>query len=241
MSEDTKDVKETIQDSSSDKAAAVSVDTGKTEETKDIFEDENKRTIPYSRFKEMVDTKKGLEKQVKQMEKLVEDKVNETARQYQTYYEAELAKINRTLQSNDSLMTEESNPYDGKISELTSQLTNLRSTIENLRSESEVTKFNNEVSKLKDVYPMLDEEHVMAVKKIKPDWSLEECAEYSHVKWDGKIKGKVNEILEKKKEAAKKPVFVSGDKFVLKPEEKPRNLKDAKKKYMEFMKNRERD
>jgi hypothetical protein len=234
MSEEIKDVKEEV----IAPTTVVSTDTAKAEETKEnIFEDENKRTIPYARFKEMVDTKKDLEKKVKQMEQMVNDKVNETARQYQTYYEGELAKINRAIQADPyAAQPEENNVYNKDIGSLNEQLTSLKSTIESLRIESETNKLNTQIGKLKDVYPMLDEEHVYAVKKLKPDWSLEECAEYSHQKWDGKIKEKVNRIMEQKKEAAKKPVLVAGEKFVLKPEEKPKSLKDAKKKYMDFMK-----
>jgi len=235
MSEELKDVKQEV---IAPDTAKVAADTTKVEAPKEeVFEDEAKRTIPYSRFKEMVDTKKDLEKKVKQMEAMVNEKVNETARQYQTYYEGELAKINRSLQNPyEASTTEEADVYTGKISELTEQLNGLKGTIEHLRTESETAKLNSNIVKLKDVYPMLDEEHVYAVKKMKPDWSLEECAEYSHQKWDSKIKGKVTEILEKKKEAAKKPVLVAGERLVLKPEDRPKNMSEARKKYFEFKK-----
>jgi len=230
--DENKDVKEEV----INPTPAVSADTVKEETKENLFEDENKRTIPYSRFKEVVDTKKDLEKKIKQMEQVVEQKVNETARQYQTYYEGELAKINRSIQADPYTTQEEANPYNEVISTLKNEISSLKGDLSSLKTESETSKLNSQIGKLKDVYPMLDEEHVYAVKKMKPDWSLEECAEYSHQKWDSKVKEKVTRIIEQKKEAAKKPVLVAGEKFVLKPEEKPKNMRDAVKKYREFMK-----
>lgn len=239
MAEEIKDVKNATETST---VAPVEskTETAQAEGQDEAFVPEEKRSIPYPRFKEVLETKKDLERKIKQMEKTVEEKVAETARQYQTYYESELAKVSRAKQADPYQEIEEvgttASPYvDRELVTLKDEIKALKSDLIGFKTQAETKDLQARIAQLKDVYPSLDEEHVYVVKKMKPDLSLEECAEYSHKKFEDAVKDRYNKVMEKKREAAKKPVLVEGERFVLKPEEKPKSFKDAKKRLMEHM------
>jgi hypothetical protein len=116
------------------------------------------------------------------------------------------------------------------------ELKALKSTISQLKSERDNDSLISQVKSLKAVYPEMEEEHVLVVKKTKPNWSLEECAEYSHKYFEDRIKGKYSAMMAKKKEAAKKPIMGADGKLNIEPSERPKNFQDAKKRMMEYAK-----
>lgn len=227
-------------------SAKAPVDTTKVEGTKEdvnlepekVEEDLN-RSIPYSRFKEVLDAKKEQERKVKELEKVYNDKLVNTQREIQTYYETELAKMQRLAQDPYATVSEP-DPTETKFGSVNQELTILKTELERLKNESETQKINGEINKLKSVYPDMDDEHVFAVKKMKPDWTLEECAEYSHSKYGNLVKTRLNKLIEAKKEAAKKQVLVSDGKISLTPEQKPKTKEEARKAYMNYMQQRDR-
>jgi chromosome segregation ATPase len=236
--EETKTVvKETAKDSTPKATPEAKGDTTvKVEASKeDVVEN---RSIPYERFKEKTLEVKELKKQIDAIKAEADAKVQDTARQYQTYYESELAKLQRQNQDayNYGSTNEQESAYTEKISGLTKEIENLRAGLSTLKEESELTRLNTSVSKLKDVYPSLDEEHVFAVKKLKPTWSLEECAEYSHQHFENAVKMRLDKMMEKKKEAAKRPVMGDIGLVNIKPEERPKDFKEAKKRFLEHFK-----
>jgi hypothetical protein len=227
MAEDTKDVKETVVTNDASNTTPVEpVIEGSIE----VVESES-RSIPYSRFKEVNDTKKDLEKRLKQMETTIEQRASDVARQYQTYYESEIAKLQRVKSEevNPYLEPEPTQVFNEKFGGVSKEVDILKNELHALKSERELEKLNTQISKLKEIYPSLDEEHVLAIKKICPDKDISECAELSHTKFENEIKSRWSKLVEQKKQAAKKPVFETDGRINLKPEEKPKSFRDASK------------
>jgi hypothetical protein len=195
-----------------------------------VKDDGADRPIPYARFKEKVTEVKDLKKQVEKVAAEKEQYAAQVAQQYQTYYESEIAKLKRNIEASQQYTPDYTAPVqDERVGAIGQELTALRQDLARMKEEAEINKLQNQVGNLKPIYPEMDEEHVFAIKKLKPDWSLDECAEYSHKHFEGKINSRVRDMIEKKKEAAKRPVFGDGSKINLKPEERPKNFKDARK------------
>jgi hypothetical protein len=189
--------------------------------------DSTDRPIPYARFKEKVTEVKDLKRAVEKLAAEKELYGQQIAQQYQSYYESELAKVKRMgEQQTDYSYTQP--VEDQRVGAISQEVNTLKNNIQKLQQEAETYKLQNQMGGLKPIYPEMDEEHVFSIKRLKPDWSLEECAEYSHKHFEEKINGRVRQMIEKKKEAAKKPVFGDGSKINLKPEERPKNLKEAR-------------
>jgi len=201
-------------------------------------EEGSDRAIPYERFKEKVSEVKDLKKQIEKLAVEKEQYAGEVAKQYQTYYESEMAKLKRTYEQNDISYVDPSvtvaKQYDSRVDTINTEITNLRKTVERLHNEAENSKLQSQVEKLKSSFPEMDEEHVYAIKKLKPDWDLEECAEYSHKHFENAMKTRYEKMLESKKQAAKKPIFGDGGKINIKPEDRPKTMKDARAKMMAY-------
>ena len=224
------DVKEEKAQDSSQEQDVKEVKAEESSPEGEVFEGEN-RNIPYSRFKEKAAEAKELKKQI---DKLMADKdeaVRKTAQQYQTYYESEIAKLQRTQQQDPYYEPEEET---NKLSPLLEEINMLKSSLSEFKVERENERILSQVKTLKSVYPELEEEHVLVVKKTKPNWSIEECAEYSHKYFEDKVKGKFSTMMAKKKEAAKKPIMGADGKLNIEPNERPKTFQDAKKRMMEY-------
>ena len=224
------DVKEEKAQDSSQEQDVKEVNAEESSPEGEVFEGEN-RNIPYSRFKEKAAEAKELKKQI---DKLMADKdeaVRKTAQQYQTYYESEIAKLQRTQQQDPYYEPEEET---NKLSPLLEEINMLKSSLSEFKVERENERILSQVKTLKSVYPELEEEHVLVVKKTKPNWSIEECAEYSHKYFEDKVKGKFSTMMAKKKEAAKKPIMGADGKLNIEPNERPKTFQDAKKRMMEY-------
>lgn len=224
------DVKEEKAQDSSQEQDVKEVNAEESSPEGEVFEGEN-RNIPYSRFKEKAAEARELKKQI---DKLMADKdeaVRKTAQQYQTYYESEIAKLQRTQQQDPYYEPEEET---NKLSPLLEEINMLKSSLSEFKVERENERILSQVKTLKSVYPELEEEHVLVVKKTKPNWSIEECAEYSHKYFEDKVKGKFSTMMAKKKEAAKKPIMGADGKLNIEPNERPKTFQDAKKRMMEY-------
>lgn len=236
----TEDVKEAT-DTSAEAAAAEVVEKGKepgaSEEKLDLSED-NSRNIPYKRFKEKVEAFNELKKQNEEMVSKVQQTIEERDKQWKSYYEAEIASLKRQQEQEPEYYEDYDKPakdYDGQIKQLMDQLSNVNNKIKTYEEKEEQRTLRSEMSKLKEIYPESVDEHVYALKKMKPQWSLEECAERSHKYFEDNIKSKYDKMMEAKKNAAKKTVL-SGGKIKFSPEEKPKNMKEARaflEKYLE--------
>jgi len=226
-----KDVKD-VQDPSPDKDVKDPKESSPADE---VFEGE-KRSIPYERFKEKVAEAKELKKMIEKMQSDKDTAVAKTAAEMQAYYESEIAKLQRTKVEPDpySYDLDEEPKFEKKLNPLMEEVNLLKQSLSQLRGERETEKLRSQISTLKSVYPELEEEHVLVVKKAKPDWSMDECAEYSHKYFEDKLKAKWTDMISKKKEAAKKPVFRDDGRLNIDLPEKPKTFGDAKKKMMEW-------
>jgi hypothetical protein len=212
-----KDVKE-VKDSSSD----------------EVFEGEE-RSIPYARFKEKVSEARELKRMIDKLNAEKDSAIRETAQKYQTYYESEISKMQRAKEESSYDYDLDAKPeIDTKLNPLLDEIRTLKREISEIKSKGETEGLVSQIQKLKSVYPELDDEHVLVVKKTKPDWSIEECAEYSHKYFEDRVKGKFNRMMEKKKEAAKKPIIGADGKLNIPSGEKPKSFADARKRMIEY-------
>ncbi len=240
MTEDKKDVKteETQNQDTSPDSAKEKVDTEKVDETTvDETIPEESRTIPYAVFKERNEKLREAERKITEMAKEKEDAVNAAGEQYQTYYEGEIAKIQRKQAEPEPEPYEVDIPVknDEEITKLNDQISNMAARLDSLTEKEESRYLTSELKKLQAVYPEMDKEHVLAVKKSKKDdWDLDECAEYSHKHFEKEIKTRYDKMMETKKEAAKTPIFTEEGKINIKPEEKPKSWKEATDRLYEW-------
>jgi len=231
MPEEVKDVK-------TEEAAASATPDVKPESApsteEEIFEGEN-RSIPYSRFKEKATEARELKKALEEKDVEKEAAVNDTAAKWQSYYEGEINRMQRVKEEDDVALYDEPKKEDN-ISPLVKKIEELGSVITGMKSERETDKLKDQISSLKAVYPELEDEHVLVVKKTRPKMSLEECAEYSHKYFEDRLKTKYSAMIAKKKEAAKAPIMTADGKLNVPASDKPKNFKDAKKRMIEYAK-----
>ena len=235
-----KDVKKAPEASA--EAPAESADKGKPEDSKEeVFEDDGKRTIPYTRFKEKVGEVNELKEMIETLKAEKQAAVEKTAADYQTYYEGEMARVLRQkgTEENDYSDLYQEEPKRPAIDEtvlnpLKEEIETLRKELTGLKSESETRRLKTQIKSLKEVYPELDEEHVLVVKKMKPKMSLDECAEYSHKYFSGLVKSKFDRMMEKKKEAARKPIVTAEGRLNIPSDKKPKTFAEAKKAMLEY-------
>jgi hypothetical protein len=209
-------------------------------EEEEVFEGE-KRSIPYERFKEKVSEAKELKKMIENLQIEKDSAISKTAADMQAYYESEIAKLKRTAPEESYSYDLDDEPnFEKKLSPLMEEIRGLKQNLTEMKSERETERLKGQISTLKTVYPELEDEHVLVIKKARPSWSLEECAEYSHKYFEDKLKAKWSGMLAKKKEAAKKPVFREDGKLNIELPERPKSFTDAKKKMMEWAKQQDR-
>jgi hypothetical protein len=231
----------TAQESSPETTAKEATDTAKaeaTEEKLDLTEGTN-RTIPYARFKEKVEGYNNLKAEVEKIQEQFVKQTEERDRQWKQYYEAEMSAMARQNQNTDVYEDYDTDPvqksYEDKVSKLVERLEKAEGRLAQIDEKEESRFLKSEMAKLREIYPEAGEEHVLALKKVKPNLTLEQCAERSHKYFMDNVNAKYSKMMEAKKEAAKKTV-ITGGKINIKPEDKPRTMKEAKEflaKYLE--------
>jgi hypothetical protein len=120
----------------------------------------------------------------------------------------------------------------------------LKGEVEALRNQlkavSEFTEKNaltQEMKQLKTSFPAMNNEHVLAIKKLRPDLALDECAKHSHDMFLSHAKETYQSMLEKKKADAETKKVTGPERIRnLKPGEAPKDLDKAKELMMKFMK-----
>jgi len=236
---DNEDVKteETQNQETSPEAVTDETET-KTEETQT---EEESRTIPYAVFKERNEKLRETEKKLKEMDLAREQAVNTTAQQYQTYYESEIAKLQRQHdeQSKKNEETyeepyETGNPFNEQVGKLNDQIEKMSKRLEDLSSKEESRYLQGEMKNLQATYPEMDKEHVLAIKKMNPTLSLDECAEKSHAHFDSKVKTRYEKMIETKKAAAKKPIFSEEGMLTINSDDTPKTFSEAQKQLMDW-------
>jgi hypothetical protein len=241
--EKEKDVKKEV-DPSATNAAPDSADTDKKEESEKVsYEEalgEDKKTIPYAVFKERNDALREAQRKLKKLETDIESKINDavykTAQQHRDYYEQEIAKVRAAQQQDQDIYGNENNArYENLITDLKKELTSLKSEVGTFKEQSHNDYLKRQINDFKQIYPNLEVQHVLAMKKFNPDKTLEECAEDSHNHFTSHAKSVFERMVDQKKQAAKKIVVGAEKPFTLKPSERPKTLKEAKQKLAEYL------
>ncbi|RPI55996.1 MAG: hypothetical protein EHM49_01205 [Deltaproteobacteria bacterium] len=229
------DVKEEKQDSSS--ADVKEPKDSSSEE--EVFEGES-RAIPYARFKEKALEARELKSEIERIKAEKDNEIHRATSQLQAFYESELAKVSRERSTDPIYDLDDEPKINEKITPIANEIKELRAELNSLRSERETERLRNDISKLQAVYPELDEEHVLVVKKARPKWSLDECAEYSHKYFEDRVKSKYSAMISKKKEAAKRPLLDGEGRLNIEPSQKPKTFEEAKKRMLEYAKQLDR-
>jgi hypothetical protein len=230
------DVKNTA--NSSEQISSEGTDVNKTNSYDDLFGDD-KKMVPYNVFRERNLKLREAEKALKRMEENFEKKLqSEKATLYsQLQYEMQTKNKERDPLDDFSSGDDEfgNTKYDKMAAAFQQELDSLKQQIRGFQQKSEDSELTQSISQLKQTYPSLDEEHVYAIKKARPQWSLDECAEYSHKKWETKVSSMFNDLVEKRKEAAKVRPNVSEAIAGFVTKEKPKSAADASAKIREFI------
>lgn len=220
-----KDVNTETQSSEDQTAAAAEVDTnaegttpgaedkqGETSSDNDydnLFDDD-KKTVPYKVFSERNKKLRDAEKKIKNSDKefatRLQKREAELYAEFQYNNQKAQPKEDEYADMFEDDVTKVTKQYETKISNLEGKLNQVVEKLTGIEQGNQDKSLKRKITSLKEIYPNLDEEHVYAIKKINPDYDIEECAEYSHKKWESKVQGMYKKLINEKKEAAKQRV-----------------------------------
>jgi len=236
-----KDEKDTKQeDVKKEEAEATSAE--ETNEEKDEYgydsivgTKENK--IPYSRFKEVNDKGKAAQAELDDLKASMNDQVNEAVKMKMledkllNTEEAPVDDYSQYLDpDNNSAQTK------AEVSELKAQIAQLTNQVQEVSAFAEQKALDQDLKVLKKEFPAMNTEHVLAIKKMKPNVSLEEIAKYSNDTFNNHAKETYQAMLEKKKSDAEKKKTVGVERIRnITADEKPKDIKDAKALMLKFM------
>lgn len=252
MAEKAEDVKEesvdtsTTEDKDVNKEASDSSTEAKDDDLDtDLFGTEEKQ-IPYKVFKERNSKLRETERKLKTLESEMERKLNDERYKIEAdvrrQYEDKLAALQRSQNQANDFSYDDYDSYGGSsnvnankdVEVLKSEIEHLKKNLESVTTASEQERIKREVDTLKLEFPALDEEHVYAIKRARPEWSWEDCAEYSHNKFSKHLETKWKQLVEKKKAASSKKVVGAEGLRNLKPEDRPKSWADARKKVAQY-------
>jgi regulator of replication initiation timing len=202
-----------------------SIEDQLTEE--DAVELEN--SVPYQRFKEVNETAKTWKTKATSQEKAFQEKLDDITR----IYEAKLA----AKPQDDYAVEYDEDPAQKQVRTLESQIKGLTDEIGNLRSSHDNATKSAAIKSLKQQFPKAD---VLAVKgwhQVYPEAELSDLMEKSHNDNQELIRTSFNELLDRKKERAKKAIINGPSPLKLTEEERPKTIAEATKRAREFLNN----
>jgi hypothetical protein len=209
------------QDSSPQEAQEAQSASPEDQLTEDDLKELDDKPIPYARFKEVNEKGKALARQLEDTKTSYEQQMKMLANQY----EAKLA-----AQANVKV----DDPYEDYEDETTKTIRTLQSTIQNLQGEISGLKTTQkkqtvkaQIESLKTKYPEADPLAVQGWNVVLPEASLEELMAKSHEDNSKRVKTKLTEIINRKKEKSKNPVPTGRPRIQLKEDEKPKTFRDA--------------
>lgn len=180
------------------------------------------RKIPYSRFKEVNEKAKNLEKQMQDM------KASQDVQIQRAIEDAEIRLKARLEKEQQSSEGEYVDPYEQSAEQLRGEIADLKGELTGLKSEYSQTKVENQLSKLLDEYPEADKLSVLGWKKVSPDSPLEELVAMSHEQNSERIEKGIRKLINAKKEKAKTRLPGSStNRFKMDESEKPKTIQDA--------------
>jgi hypothetical protein len=180
------------------------------------------KPIPYQRFKQVNEKGKALERQLEQIKAQSESQLKALTNQY----EAKIAAL-------QNLRTQDEDPYEYE-DESTKQIRSLQSTIQSLQGEInglKTTQHKQSVStkleRLSQKYPEADTLAVQGWHQVLPEASLEELMAKSHEDNTKRVKTKLTEIIDRKKQKAKMAMPMGQPRIQLKESERPKTFRQA--------------
>lgn len=188
-------------------------------EEADLKDVKEGQKVPYKRFKEKLDEAKQFKSELEKAHEKYQDEIRRLT------LEKEALKNLQT--PNDSYVLDIPDESDKKVKTLEHQVGELSRTVERLISKTSEQDLRGQLQQLKTLYPDMDETEVLGWKKAKPDESLHELAELSHVRINERAEKKLAQILEAKKKKAKDVVPLKDFGIKLNPNEKPKSVKEA--------------
>jgi len=185
--------------------------------------------VPYARFRE---SRQELKRAKAELQGLKEEfelsqlQVRDAERRALT-----AAQANSKNASDDYLdLDEDPGKSSPKLTEALAQIKAMKDELGGLKAAHSQASLRNELSTLKSAYPELIEEHVLALKKYKPDLTLDEAAELSHTMVQSRVRNAVSKILEEKKKQQQQQPKLTGVESVLKFKgERPKTIGEATK------------
>jgi hypothetical protein len=196
---------------------------------------ENK--IPYSRFKEVNDAKKAAEAKIAEFESEVEARVEQEVRN--RLIEQEL--VNKTRTDDEfNFLSETEDTTKKEIEDLKGTIKQLSNQLEGVARYTEENILKQQLKQLKESFPAMNEEHVLAAKKLSPKADLEELAKYSNDMFLSHAKGIYQKMLDEKKVQANKAKVTGAERIkAMKPKEAPKSLEEAKDLMLKFVQENE--
>lgn len=235
-----KDVKDTVEASTTDSAKETVVTEAKadgvtTETDQDLsFDPLEEKPIPYKVFKEKNAKLRDTERELKALKGTVERQVQDELmrRESQLRREMEARYAPQAKQEDDFQYVA---PELSEIKALREELGSVKRELSEVSTSTQRKEIQETIEALKHEYPRLEMEHVIAVKKLRPEMSWEQVAEYSHNKFHSHVDSQWKALVESKKQAATKKVVGPEGLRNLKPGERPKNWQEAAKMTKQFL------
>lgn len=215
-SEESKDVKKTEASSTEEKEDPKEEDLD--EEDLKALEDGQK--IPYSRFKQINESKKALEG------KLAEIEQDHKAQLRRLQTELEFLKEKGEEESEDSILDLDESK---DIKALKAQISELKETVSSLKSSTSEDRLQTKLDSLSKKYPKADRLAVLGWHRATGQ-DLEELMEESQSRNTKMVSEELRAIVERKKEKKRQVTTPNlGSGFKIDEKERPKTVKEASK------------
>lgn len=219
------DVKQT-EDSSNQNAIETELDE------KDLEAAQTDKKIPYSRFKEVNDAKKTLEQQLAEKEAEWQKKLERELDLERIRLQGQQTKA----KDDDYDLVFEDEQVSKEVAELKQQIAELKEANQNVTSRLDNDRWNTKLTRLQAKYPNADVDAVLGWAKSmgKGYDDLEDLMAHSDQKMEAAVQKRLQQIVENKKKA-RESAIPSGNRIQLKPEERPKSVKEASRAARKFL------
>lgn len=216
-----------------------STDETKKEDKKEEFEGleesdlnalEEQKSVPYGRFKEKNEEAKLLNERLQTMEQHYKGEVNRAIQDAEIRAHAKFQKEQDTLLAESAI-----DPMERQNQELTAKISRLEETITSVVDTQSIASARTRISDLETKFPNADTEAVLGWNKLQSR-PLEELMEKSHRDNTDRATKLVRNILDAKSKRAEQrgvPVIPTG--IRIKPEDKPKDLQEAKRMALKYL------
>lgn len=196
---------------------------------------ETQQSVPYTRFKEVNEKAKNLQKQFEEREHEYQRLIKKTEEDAEIRVSARLAKERESEESDYEV-----DPTTRELNKLVAKIEGLEGELNTLRGESRQERMSKSLKELETEYPEADSLAVLGWAKTRYSGEpkreqLEELMALSHERQNEKIRNRLQSLIDakKKKKVSVLPTRESGPRF--KPEEQPKTVKEAFAAYQRYI------